>query len=255
MSSSVTINGKMYMPSTMLSASYGYTSDYISKLAREEKVLGTQIGRTWFVEPESLKLFLHQVEVNKQIRKEELSRQRKLEQVASKVPVEIPKVLPQKESRQTRSLSLAVSAIAQASLILFCGIFAGSLFWTASQNGVGVSEFVSSAHETASFMLASLDPIRSRNAQPVSVAATEAAFVDERNSSKQAEIFADLPQFPDRLATTSASSTGSAGVSVSFSDEVNLVKDSDGQVMVEPVFANASGSIRYRLEPVKGAEK
>ena len=57
------INGKKYFPSSTLCTSFGYTSDYLGKLAREEKILGTLVGRQWFIEEASLKTFLLKTEV------------------------------------------------------------------------------------------------------------------------------------------------------------------------------------------------
>ena len=79
MSQSFTVNGKEYLQSNVLASSFGYTSDYIGKLAREEKIIGTQVGRQWFIEPESLKIFLHKVQVEKEFRKIELRQLRKIE--------------------------------------------------------------------------------------------------------------------------------------------------------------------------------
>lgn len=54
MSQQLRVNGKQYLQSNELASTFGYSADYLGKLAREEKILGTQIGRQWFIEPESL---------------------------------------------------------------------------------------------------------------------------------------------------------------------------------------------------------
>jgi len=47
-------DGKKYISSRQLSESSQYTSDYISRLCREGKIDGKLIGRSWFVNPDSL---------------------------------------------------------------------------------------------------------------------------------------------------------------------------------------------------------
>ncbi len=81
MAQSLEVNNKTYLPSVVLAKEFNYTSDYISKLARDEKVLGTRVGRQWFIEPESLRTFILQLEVEKRIIKEDLSLERKRERI------------------------------------------------------------------------------------------------------------------------------------------------------------------------------
>ena len=66
MTNVLTINGKKYIQSNQLAREFGYTTDYIGRLAREEKILATLVGRQWFVEPESLRVFSHQAQRSKQ---------------------------------------------------------------------------------------------------------------------------------------------------------------------------------------------
>src|SRR3989344_2701932 len=57
------IFGKDVIPSTEASKVFGVTNDYITQLCRREKINGFLIGRLWFVEKKSLKLFLHESKV------------------------------------------------------------------------------------------------------------------------------------------------------------------------------------------------
>lgn len=91
------IDGKMYEPSTAIAGAFGYTADYVSKLAREGKVLAEQVGRTWYVDRNSLTDFSHQASKQKIARKETLRTERKLERVirseqAVLEPVALPHV-------------------------------------------------------------------------------------------------------------------------------------------------------------------
>jgi hypothetical protein len=44
---------------------FGYSSDYLARLARSEKIIGKRIGHSWFIDKESLALFLKQQGIHK----------------------------------------------------------------------------------------------------------------------------------------------------------------------------------------------
>lgn len=48
------INGKTYVKATALARELGYTSDYIGQLCRGGKVKAEQVGRSWYVEKDSI---------------------------------------------------------------------------------------------------------------------------------------------------------------------------------------------------------
>jgi len=50
----VDFNGKTYISSKRASEMTGYTNDYIGQLARAGKIKAKMIGRTWFVETDSI---------------------------------------------------------------------------------------------------------------------------------------------------------------------------------------------------------
>src|SRR3989338_9872848 len=45
---------KIYISSARSAEITGYTNDYLGRLCREEKVLGKLVGRTWYLEKDSL---------------------------------------------------------------------------------------------------------------------------------------------------------------------------------------------------------
>ena len=69
----------------------GYHSDYISRLCREEKVEGLQVGRAWFINRESLELFIKQQDERKKELSKQLSQQREQEYRVHKI-LETPTV-------------------------------------------------------------------------------------------------------------------------------------------------------------------
>jgi hypothetical protein len=50
----IVIDGKTYQKATDVAKDLGYTSDYVGQLCRAGKVEAQQVGRTWFVVPETI---------------------------------------------------------------------------------------------------------------------------------------------------------------------------------------------------------
>ena len=74
----------------------GYTSDYVTRLLRDGKVIGVRSGRTWEVDIDSLKTFALEAEAQKARRQEELRRERLEEKKMQMLAVrkEAPLVVP-----------------------------------------------------------------------------------------------------------------------------------------------------------------
>lgn len=239
MTQSLVINGKEYLPSNVLAERFAYSSDYLGKLAREEKILGTLIGRQWFIEPESLKLFLAQAEVSKRIRQEELRRQRKLERIAH-------------GKRNTAELSRQAEfmALAQSAVVALCGLLIGTIGWVVWDEGLGLSELSQGLQHNAETIARSLAPevASLENSVPASVAV---AIQKESTALSQAKeepvIFATLPQFPVR---TPLSASSSVDFEALLSDEVRMVKDEEGKEVIVPVFRDGTSEEGYLLVPV-----
>jgi len=51
-------NNRKYLSSGYAGKIFGYTNDYVARLARQKKVCGKMVGRTWYVEEESFKNFI-----------------------------------------------------------------------------------------------------------------------------------------------------------------------------------------------------
>ncbi|MDB5266126.1 MAG: hypothetical protein JWM39_839 [Parcubacteria group bacterium] len=76
----MTLNLDQHLLSTKdASALSGYNADYLSRLCRSGKIAGTQIGRTWLVNSESLQQFVREQEERKQQISSELSQSREKE--------------------------------------------------------------------------------------------------------------------------------------------------------------------------------
>ncbi len=178
------INGKKYFSSSSLSSRFGYTSDYIAKLARDEKILGTQMGRLWFVEPESLNVFLTQAKIAKEMRQEELRSQRKIER-------QLHRGTTQKDDRSQQVL--AFSAFSQTVAIVLCGLLVATLYWSARGEGVGIADLALGAKESAALVVSAIAP---ELTTPAKENIPTSTYVQSENQEKP--IFTTLPEFPVR---------------------------------------------------------
>lgn len=256
MSQHLNVNGKVYLPSNELAATFGYSSDYLGKLARDEKIIGTLIGRQWFIEPESLKTFLQKTEIQKKIRKEELSIQRKAEHLAHQKEV----------AEKIESTSLSSMAFAQAAVIVFCGVLLGSLGFAGAKEGLQPADLANGAKESAVFIASSVFPsfYAAENYPQLRMLAASTESLDLRTQRVQPEplVFTNLPEFPDRgslegVATTDQQIGNSASSTpfVEFSDEVLVTFDEEGNRLVQPVFRNEKiGAEQFLVVPVNASE-
>jgi hypothetical protein len=231
MSQTLRINGKEYVPSNILAAENGYSSDYVGRLAREEKILATLIGRQWFVEPESLKSFLHQVAVEKEIRKEELRRQRKVEQATHQ------------RERKAAHLHVVkeVSALASAAAVFACLLFSGALVHVATSEGLAASDLQEGMHEVLAYVSAGVLPQNVRLFEP---AANTASVASSKEHPAVTERYAILPE-------TSAGTEDASSVVDGFSDPVRIRLREDGAQIVEPIIGTGTPSA-FLLVPLNG---
>jgi hypothetical protein len=256
MSQHLSVNGKVYLPSNELAATFGYSSDYLGKLARDEKILGTLIGRQWFIEPESLKTFLLKTEIQKKIRKEELSIQRKAEHLAHQ------KELVQK----IEATSQSSMAFAQAAVIVFCGLLVGTLGWAGAEQGLQPGDLAMGAKESAALIAEAVLPSfyadENFSHTRMLAASTEGLVPQVRVGEAENLVFTTLPQFPPREAfedagvlDTVAGEPASSTASRVFSDEVRIVFDEEGKELIQPVFKNERvGQEQFLIVPVKASE-
>ena len=81
MSLSVQLNGNQFLSSKEAAKIFGYSGDYISRLARQGKVTASRVGQQWFVDPTSLDKFLMDSAQQSSLRFQKLKVERKLERV------------------------------------------------------------------------------------------------------------------------------------------------------------------------------
>ena len=273
MSEHLSINGKNYVPSNILAGSSGYTQDYVGKLAREEKILGLQIGRQWFIEPTSLDVFLHKINFEKELAKDELRVERKKERVRHQ---QLPRT-----AKHTELKEHSLNAFAQALAVLCCGIFFSGLGMVVTSGNVTQQQIAQGAGETLSFLaLQMVHNYRERTLpqNPSNLAAASAeSFVKGSNTgalvtdaselldTTHADIhsnthtntnqdkeglFTVLPVFSSRAELEQDASLERVTVAMrnndtdyrvqdlNFSDEVRVGVNEVGETVIEPVFKN-----------------
>lgn len=133
MLSTLEIDGKKFSPIKEASQVTKYSRDYITRLAREGKIVASLIGRQWFVDLDSLHAYSESVALEQTIRKQQLSEERKRER----------KIREAVEARQSllvkKAASLHRRSLVAASLVLGFGLV-GGLFMQGALPLVSVSE-------------------------------------------------------------------------------------------------------------------
>ncbi len=127
MSSQVEINGVSFLPIKDAAKLVSYSRDYVARLARERKILATQIGRQWFVDSVSLNNFAEVALLEQSVRKQQLSHERKHEQAIKQAITAHKNVVVQKQRRGR------VQSLVMALLVLGFGLTTGAVVYTMSQ--------------------------------------------------------------------------------------------------------------------------
>lgn len=82
MSTAVEIDGISLLPIKEAAKRVTYSRDYVARLAREGKIVASQIGRQWYVDPLSLERYRQESALVEELQKQALSDERKREREA-----------------------------------------------------------------------------------------------------------------------------------------------------------------------------
>ena len=126
MSAAVQLGSAKLLPVKEAADFVPYSRDYVSRLAREGKIVAAQIDRQWFVDVISLQNFYTQSTLEESIRKRHLSSSRKRDLEVKEVYRARLSVIAQKHT-QVRKV-----AVVQTVGFLACGVAAGFLFIAAN---------------------------------------------------------------------------------------------------------------------------
>lgn len=124
MSTNLEINGVTLVSIKEAAKIVSYSRDYLTKLARDQKIIATQIGRQWFIDMTSLQAFVDDVALEQIVRKEHLRKERKQErQVKEELQLLNSKIKVKKSGFRFHSLAVA-------SMVLCLGLFTGTVIYT-----------------------------------------------------------------------------------------------------------------------------
>lgn len=119
MNSTIEINGKKLLTIKEVSSKISYSRDYITRLARDRKIVATQIGRIWYVDIDSVKNYQKVGNHEQEIKKRLLSDQRKRDLGIKSAKAALQK----KRTVNHKSSSLAVAGF--TSLVVTLGVMSG----------------------------------------------------------------------------------------------------------------------------------
>lgn len=222
MSKNLDINGVRFESCASIAQRFGYTSDYVSRLAREEKIDATRVGRLWFIDPVSVEKFKELSEQNKNTRSEELKIQRHQERSAQI-----------KENKKLSSLERTevYVAMAQTTAVVMCGLLVGSLGWMVSSQEVQVAQVFQGAVSVYSQIQDGvLYDTQTASLATVSVTAGDSGVLkNEKNAPEISSTEGDDVEASDSVITGSKTKN-------LFSDTVDIVYTADGAQIVRPIF-------------------
>lgn len=256
MSEVLKINGEQYVPSKVAAERVGYTGDYVARLAREEKVAASKVGKTWFVALRSVEDFCKYAEKEKQAKRHALSAQRKKDIKTSekangktKSHHTVRGVQPHQEEKAiTRGRS---HALLETLAILMLGIFFGTSGYFVLKEDVlaDVGEMrTDSFEQLALTVYEMLTPDSSPFAYERTVAGNEAPSDDSK---------AKADEQPDAAVAVTPREQFANVVENSFSDDVDVEVDADAPnvATVFPVFdERAQQGYEFVLLPIAGSE-
>ena len=238
MTQNLVISGKEYRPSAVIAQSFGYTPDYVSRLAREGKIVATNVNRKWFINQESFKEFVRNAEVGKEERSDELKKQRKAEQLLHSLHA--THAAPQDRSQSH-------IALAQSMAVLMCGAFVGLLGWSVTGEDITVADLSGGFENTYTQIADAIRPTQnpfSSFANWSGVAAVQESFTEE--GFLQEDVTHAV--VPDNPPTAPHNDDAAKQYdSRNFSDEIDVRFVDDGTGVVRPIFKSEKDGQEYQV--------
>ncbi len=252
MSTAIEIDGRALYPIKEAAQETSYSRDYVTRLAREGKITATNVGRQWFIDLESLKAYAESASLEQEIRRRQLSEDRKLEREARQA------IRRRHTLHLKRARTLETRSVAAASLVLSFGLLGGLLTYqlmTYSAAPVTTS-IVAVPSESQPAQLRKTTQVRQDNSSAV-IASETATRVAQTSSVEESALVADhktasigkveegILLLPGGVASASATQM--------FSDPVLVREKTDGLLEVVRVdeFGRAVGNaVPFVVVPV-----
>jgi len=240
----IEIDGKKLTSIKEACSDVTYSRDYVTRLAREGKIIASLIGRQWFVDLESLKSYAAQSQFEAELRKAQLSEERKKEQLFHKTKEQ------QQVTREQVASSVRTRAVMASGSVLALGLTLGVFGYTVLSTPFDLHFAVSPAPSgvTQSSQTAA-------NANSVSVEENVTKIEQTPAVQFSTRTVADLePSKNGILILPSGETTNPTDV---FSDEVEIRTATSGQqtaVLVSTDADKADRAVPFVLVPVKTAQ-
>lgn len=217
MTSSLDIDGKNMHSIRYAAGHSGYSPDYITRLARDEKIVAAQIGRKWFVDLESLSHYSAIAAIEQKLRQQQLSDERKRERQLK----DILEVKLEHRVRHHRTLALRAKVLTGGVLAL--GLLAGF--------AIEKLPYFSVNRQVASAPL--IQQLQGGNVIPPAATATTSIPVGAEvlNFSHESFRLSTLhaPAQGVLLLPVAENASSSLNVEALFSDDVKVLTAGDGQ--------------------------
>lgn len=238
------IDGRELLPLKEAATAVSYTRDYVTRLAREGKIFATVVGRQWYVDLATLQSYVENIKLEQQIRKKQLSEQRKQE-------LEFRDIFNRKQAVVAKkSKSFHSKAMLEAVAVLMLGLVCG---WVAYFFSTYSPQYKILAQVSEATDASKVSPTKSQSFQ---VSDTNAV----QNEMGVTELDVDNSQNNIHIESMGDVSRGvmlfPAGVSSStvkdlFSDVIRIKQRPDGVSEIELVGKdNVSKTIPFVAVPV-----
>lgn len=240
-----------FLPAKEVAELVGYTPDYVSRLAREGKVAAERRSRGWFVDPESVKLFLLTAEKKKRSRNDQIRDERLRER--ARFHNEVAEAEMSTAITQTQS-----HALLQTVAVSLCLFIAASLVWFSVEENVRIARIAAGADEVVVMLkdriLSPIPAVISQVASYAFITQTQvhdevggASMVTSDTADSRSSDFQGVILVNGDTATQERIDE----LKESFSDEVRVEFENDETGLITPVFREVDGdSFRFLLVPV-----
>jgi excisionase family DNA binding protein len=223
MKSTLDINGRSFAPIKEAALLTTYSRDYITRLAREGKIAASYLGRQWFVDVDSLRQYAEHVALEQEVRKRQLSEERKQERQLREATEELHTLHVKKAST----------------------VHARSLVATFLVLGVGLVGGIASYASLPFFAIPSLEVDSARTSQPALSSQAQAQLpsmvaVETPSTPTKTATYAERPlsvdgQHEGILLLPATGEVTPETVPALFSDHVEVELAADGTTTVVPV--------------------
>lgn len=238
--SSIDINGKKLLPIKEAISIVDYSRDYLTRLAREKKIVATQIGRMWYVDIDSINNYQEVSLAEQEIKKRQLSDQRKNDLAIKEIKIRNQRVARKRAQKKT-------PAIIGMCLVVALGVGMGMVLESqTNSNFAGLAQLANVktvALETENESVADVSDYVSSARQEI--IPTFSPNVSHKDLTSQ-----------EGLLLLPVNASGTVEAQGYFSDPVTIIHDAEGNSAVMRLNADGvpvGGEIPFVIVPVNSS--